>query len=110
MLFSQVTDVAGPPTRQRFKTVGEFIRDYIDEYGPAYVAELWEAYCNFCDSLDYNQPTYSSFRSTVYVLRDEGLIALHHTEDTSGGVVDRHYYDIAGSRNDSRWRNVWKTT
>jgi hypothetical protein len=93
------------------KTVGEFIRDHINRGGPSYVRGLWKAYVEFCEEFGYDTPTYDSFRSTVYVLRDQSMLTLHHTEQVKKGIQSRRYYDIPAhvDDDDDRWRDLWSS-
>lgn len=89
---------------KRETSFSEFIRDYLDDRGTAYVSELTRAYNRYCEAHDYPPTSYDSARSTVYILKNLGLIEPSHTEPVSGGGIQpRQYYRLAPGALDADW-------
>lgn len=81
---------------QREKTTGEWIRDHLDRSGPSYVKEMHQGFTMWCEERGYSGPTYASFRRTVWLLKELGLVEVAHTEPSGPtSFADRHYYRLA---------------
>jgi len=88
---------------RRETSLSEFIRDYLQENGEAYVMELHRAYGEYCDREDYSPPSYDSVRSTVWQLKELYLIRQKRTEPVPGGIADRQYYELSPGALDEDW-------
>lgn len=89
------------PKRER--SLSEFIRDYLTENGEAYVKQLKDEYEGYCERMDYPAPSYDSVRSTVWELKQLGLIRPSRTEGTPGGISDRQYYRLSPGARSGDW-------
>ena len=88
---------------RRDTSFSEFIRDYLSDEGDAYVKELHDAYQRYCEHNDYDPPSYDSARSTVWQLKELGLIEPSHQEPTPGGLKSRQYYRLAPGATAEDW-------
>ncbi len=89
---------------KRETSLSEFIRDYLDDQGTAFVAELRREYNSYCESHDYPPTSYDSTRSTVYMLKRLGLIEESHTEPVAGGGLEpRRYYCLTPGALERDW-------
>jgi len=89
---------------KRETSLSEFVRDYLDRHGTAYVAELYRAYGRYCVDNDYPRTSYDSVRGTIWTLKDLGLIEESHTEEVgSGNIEPRRYYRLAPGALDADW-------
>lgn len=88
---------------RRETSLSEFIRDYLQENGDAYVLELHRGYSQYCDREDYSPPSYDSVRSTVWQLKELDLIRPTRTKPVPGGIADRQYYRLANDALDRDW-------
>ena len=87
---------------------GEFIRRCLGEKGPSYVQELWRAFKRWCGERGYSAPSYDSFRSYVWYLKELRLIE-RDREEESGFGESRVYYRLNPERVDHpAWRNPKK--
>jgi hypothetical protein len=73
---------------------GEWIRDYLEEHGEAYVYELHKAFAEWCEDHDYDPPGYKSMRRTVYLLERSGVVRRTRQEPSDTNTTDRQYYEI----------------
>lgn len=92
---------------KRKVSLAEFIRDYLDEHGTAYVTELKRGYAEYCEKVGYEPTSYDRVRTTVWMLKDLGLIRPAHTEPASHPMLeDRQYYRLVpGRKDDDAWNN-----
>lgn len=95
----------------REKPTGVWIRDELERDGPLYVKELHRRFTHWCKNRGYSPASYNSFRRTVWLLKEEGLVAVARTEP--GGnpqFADRRYYRVApgADRDHPAWRDPVK--
>lgn len=88
---------------RRDTSLSEFIRDYLQEHGDAYVMELHREYESYCENNDYSPPSYDSVRSTVWQLKELGFIRPTRTETVPGGISDRQYYRLSAGAAEEDW-------
>ena len=88
---------------KRKTSLSEHIRDYLNNHGTAYVSELRRAYCDHCENEEYDAPSYDSVRSTIWELKQLGLIEPSHTEPSKGGLQPRQYYRLAPGAMGEDW-------
>lgn len=89
------------PKRER--SFSEFVRDYLTNNGEAYVSQLQREYAEYCERKEYPAPSYDSVRSTVWELKQLGLIRPSRTEPTPGGIADRQYYRLTPGAGSKDW-------
>lgn len=91
------------------KSKGEWVRDYLDEHGDAYVRELHEAHAEWCEEHDYDPPDYDSMRRTLYLLRRLGLVQESRRESADRGPFQRVYYEVVpGAEGAEAWERPTK--
>ena len=88
---------------RRETSLSEYIRDYLQDHGEAYVSELKRSYEDYCERNDYSPPSYDSVRSTVWQLKQLGLIEPARTERTPGGIENRQYYRLSPGAASEDW-------
>lgn len=92
---------------KRSKSLAEYIRDYLDDNGEAYVLELKRGYDRFCEQNGYPTTSYDQVRSTVWMLKELGLIEQSRTEPAgSGAIEDRRYYRLTPGAMSRDWSDV----
>ena len=82
--------------RGRPNVTALWIRGYLLENGPDYVANMHRKYKEFCKKIGYKPSKYASFVRYIAELRNLGLIEVVATQPTDKRpfLVDRKYYDI----------------
>jgi len=88
---------------RRDTSFSEFVRDYLADEGEGYVKELHRAYERYCENNDYSPPSYDSARSTIWQLKELGLIAPTRKEPTPGGLQPRQYYGLGPNADTGDW-------
>jgi len=89
-------------------TTGEFIRDYLQKEGEAYIHETWMAFQD--DLREYGLEwwgKYSSFRRYFYILKKLGLIEFTREEPSEKPQLQpRRYYRVVPEYSDLKraWR------
>ena len=91
---------------KRSKSLAEYIRDYLNENGTAYVLELAREYEGYCEENDYNAPSYDSVRSTVHTLKRLGLIEVSHRQPGEKTALEpRTYYQLSSGALGRDWND-----
>jgi len=92
----------GMPKRK--KSLSEFVRDYLDQHGTAYVAEMHRAHAEFCEKHGYPPTSYEGVRGTIWTLKQLGLIEQSHSEPVAGGNIEpRNHYRLTPGALESDW-------
>lgn len=89
---------------KRRKATGEWIRDHLREVETDYVGSMCKKFRKWCKKWVYKPPTPGSFRRTVWLLKELGLLKLDHVSDGPNPRWKRHYYVISGPENHPGWR------
>lgn len=95
----------------REKPTGVWIRDHLERRGACYVKELHRRFETWCDERGYSAASYDSFRRTVWLLKEEGLLAVARTEPGDNPqFADRRYYQVAPGADHTHpaWRDPVK--
>jgi hypothetical protein len=87
---------------KREKSPAEFVRDYLDRNGTAYVREMSDAYNTYCREKEYPQTSYDSFRSRIYTLKQLGLIEVARRERGTA-PQPRVYYTLSPGAQQRDW-------
>lgn len=93
---------------KREKTTGEWVRDRLERGPDAYVKELHNGFTAWCEERGYTPPSYDSFRRTIWLLKELGLVEVARTEPGDNPALpDRRYYTVrSGARRDHPgWRD-----
>lgn len=88
---------------KRELSLSEHIRDYLNTNRTAYVTELRRTYAEYCDGKGYDAPSYDSVRSTVWELKQLGLIEPSHKEPSKGGLQPRQHYRLSPGAMSEDW-------
>jgi len=88
--------------------LGVFVREYLLRVGEDYIQNIWRAYKKWCLKNGFNPPSYQSFRSYFWHLKDLGLVELSRVEESNFGI-ERHYYRVKkGKENSEAWQDPLK--
>ena len=95
-----------------YKSSSLFIRDYLLEHGEGYIHEVYRSFREWLKSEGYTRfPSYQSFRTYFWRLRNLGLIEFVREEPSSNPVLKaprRYYRIVPGMENDVRWINPFR--